>query len=98
AIRSVLPENRKLKLNSPKQHNHYSSHLERRVIREFHDHLNRQKVILHQAAGVDLNRVRVKVEILPWLKLRLGDFLPFLLQHQSRHLTQAEEAAGVSST
>lgn len=92
-IQTVLPENRKKKLKSPGHHNYLSSELNRKVLDVFRSYLEEQNTILLESDRVNLNKTKVSIEIMPWLKLRLGDFLPFLIKHQSRHLLQAMEAA-----
>lgn len=45
--------------------------------------------LLHLSRSTDLNRIRIGISILPWLKLRLGDVFQFVIAHQERHLRQA---------
>jgi len=46
--------------------------------------------IIEQAAKVDLNRARVPVTIAPWIKLKLGDCLRVVVNHNLRHVLQAQ--------
>lgn len=94
SISSILPENRAKKLNSPKQHNHFASARTKNDLLVFDEKLKTLYQLLKEAKSVDLNKAKVAIEIMPILKLRLGDFFPFLILHQSRHLDQAMEAAG----
>ena len=46
--------------------------------------------LLRRARMADMNRIRIGISIMPWLKLRLGDVFQFLVAHQERHVVQAE--------
>lgn len=46
--------------------------------------------LLRSARTVNMNRIRIGISILPWLKLRVGDVFQFLIAHQERHIQQAE--------
>lgn len=94
-IQSVLPENRKKKMKTPARHNHLHSNLRMDELNNLEANLKALDHMLDEALTYDLNRIKVQIEIMPLLKLRLGDFFPFLIKHQSRHLHQALEAAGI---
>lgn len=94
-IQSVLPSSRKKKLKSPVQHNYAGKEADRKVLMEFLDHQRRLLFLLEEAEEVSLNKTRVTIEIMKFLKLRLGDFFPFLIWHQARHLDQGAEAAAM---
>lgn len=96
SIRTVSPETRKVKLKSPKAHNQaklVSIPMTKDELLRFRNHLDGIRLVLEKSKEVSLKRTRISIEIAPWLKLSLGDFLPFLITHQSRHLDQAMEAA-----
>jgi len=95
SISSILPENRHKKLKSPKQHNHFESARSKEDIHFFAEKLEQLNQLVGDAKSIDLNKAKVSIEIMPLLKLRLGDFFPFLILHQSRHLEQAMEATGL---
>lgn len=48
--------------------------------------------LLQKLQGVQLNRNRIAISIMPMIKLKLGDILCFLVQHQQRHIDQAVRA------
>ncbi len=96
SIQSILPENRNKKIKSPKQHNHFASLRSHKDLKEFEKALFEIQELLDAAKEINLNKTKVSIEIMPLLKLRLGDFFPFLILHQSRHLAQAKEAAGLN--
>jgi hypothetical protein len=52
---------------------------------------NQEKLLafLRQAQTSDMNKIKIPISILPWIKLRLGDVFQFLIAHQERHLLQA---------
>ena len=45
--------------------------------------------LLRLSRSTDLNRIRIGISILPWMKLRLGDVFQFVIEHQERHMQQA---------
>jgi hypothetical protein len=47
-------------------------------------------ICLQGARSADLNKIRIPVSILPWLKLKLGDVLQFTIAHDERHIRQAK--------
>jgi hypothetical protein len=80
------------KMKSPKDHSPKTiieSHL---VISEFIDQQEKLLQLLRKAKGVDLNKNRVGISIAPFIKLKLGDVLMFLIAHIVRHTQQAERA------
>ncbi len=80
------------KMNSPKDHSPKTiieSHL---VIAEFIDQQEKLLALLNASKKFDLNLVKVGVSIAPFIKLKLGDVLMFMVAHQIRHLLQAERA------
>lgn len=55
--------------------------------------LNQQKQLLElvqKCREVDLNKTKTAVSISKMLKLKLGDTIRFLVNHQDRHIVQAE--------
>jgi DinB superfamily len=80
------------KMNSPKDHSPkiiIDSHL---VISEFIDQQEKLLALLNTAKKFDLNTLKVGISIAPFIKLKLGDVLMFLIAHQVRHILQAERA------
>lgn len=49
---------------------------------------------LKSARTADLNKIKIPVSIVKWLKLRLGDVFGFLIAHNERHLQQAKRNLG----
>lgn len=89
SIQSVLPENIHKKMKAVKKHNHLNSQLSKNEIKQFEENLNRLSVILEKSNRISLNKTKVRIEVMPIFKLRLGDIFQFMVYHQSRHLVQA---------
>jgi len=61
-----------------------------KVVAEF---IHQQEIMLKyliQARETDLNRIRIPISILNWVKLKLGDVFQFIIAHDERHLQQAK--------
>ncbi len=46
---------------------------------------------LKQARQTDMNKIRIPISILRWVKLKLGDVFQFIVAHNERHLQQAKK-------
>lgn len=64
------------------------------VVAEFIQQQETLLSLLRRARSADLNRIRIGLSIMPWLKLKLGDVFQFLVAHQDRHMVQAAKVAG----
>ena len=54
--------------------------------------------LIGQARAVDLAAVRVPISIAPFIRLKLGDVLMFVIAHSMRHFRQAERALAAGTT
>lgn len=45
---------------------------------------------LEKARKADLGSCRIPVSILPWIKLKVGDIFPIVIEHDERHVRQAK--------
>jgi hypothetical protein len=72
-----------------KDKNPLHAQLDIEVITEFIRQQNELLKVLNKAAGVNLSKVKCKLT-LPLLKFNLGDTLRFIINHQIRHLQQAD--------
>jgi hypothetical protein len=61
------------------------------AVAEFIENQERLLKLLAASRSTDLNKIKIPISILPWIKLRLGDVFQFLIAHQERHLQQAEK-------
>jgi len=68
----------------------------RAMLAEFIDQQETMLQLLHAAAAVNLNQVRIPISIMPWLRLKLGDTFSFVIAHIERHVLQAERAMAVA--
>ncbi len=58
------------------------------------NYINHQKhliALLEKARQHDLNSVRIPISIAPFIKLKLGDVLRFIVAHQQRHMLQMQK-------
>jgi hypothetical protein len=84
------------KMKSPKNHeptNNADSYLE---IAEFIEQQEKILLLLEQARGIDMNKIKVPISISPFIKLKLGDVFMFLIAHNQRHVLQAEKALSIN--
>ncbi|MGV3587008.1 MAG: DinB family protein [Adhaeribacter sp.] len=61
------------------------------VVAEFIQQQETLLTYIKQSRQVDLNKIKIPVSILKWIKLNLGDVLQFLIAHNERHLQQAKK-------
>ncbi len=60
------------------------------VVAEFIQQQEQLLSYLKQARQTDMNRIRIPISILSWMKLKLGDVFLFIIAHDERHLLQAK--------
>lgn len=65
------------------------------TLAQFIDQQERLLKLIEQARTVDLNRVRIPISIVQWIRLKLGDTFGFYVAHHRRHVFQAERALAV---
>jgi len=68
------------------------SQLDKGVLMEYLDHQRHLLQLLAKAPESNLNRRAVRVEVMPFLRVKTGDTFRFLIAHQERHLQQAARA------
>lgn len=87
--RIMAPETSKKKYKAFKGHIPSEELDPSAVLTEF---LRQEDLLLsfvRQARGIDPALVRIPVSISPWIRLKLGDTLRFIVAHNKRHLLQA---------
>lgn len=89
SIDMVRPANVK-KHKTLKHMNPNNSLLTLEVLEEFLRHQQTLLTLLSKAASADLNRKTIPIEFMRLLKMRTGEALEFLVQHQQRHIGQAQ--------
>ena len=62
-----------------------------KIVAEFIQQQEQHLSYLKQARQTDMNKVRIPISILSWLKLKLGDVFQFIVAHNERHLQQAKK-------
>ena len=96
-VQSVDPANMsKKKLKSPKHHNHCNSNINKDTVSEFIHHQNKLIDILEQAKSININKAKVKIEIMKLIKLTLGDMFNFFVTHEQRHIIQAKNVLALA--
>ena len=60
------------------------------VVAEFIQQQETLLAYLQQARQTDLNKIKIPISIMKWLKLKLGDVFQFLIAHNERHMVQAK--------
>jgi len=61
-----------------------------KIVAEFINQQEQLICYLKQARQSDLNKIRIPISILKWVKLKLGDVIQFLVAHNERHMQQAK--------
>ena len=90
-VQSVAPDNiGKKKMNSPKHHNYCNSNINKDTVSEFIHHQQKLIEILEKAKSININKAKVKIEIMKLIKLTLGDMFNFFVTHEQRHIIQAK--------
>jgi len=90
-IRIMDPKTSKSKYKAFKDHQPAVSLDAHAVVAEF---IRQQEVLLlllRQAKKADLNKIRIPISIMKWLRLKLGDVFQFIIAHNERHLQQAKK-------
>jgi len=60
------------------------------VVAEFIQQQEQLLNYLKQARQTDMNRIRIPISIMSWIKLKLGDVFQFIIAHDERHMQQAK--------
>ena len=61
-----------------------------KVVAEFIQQQEQLLSYLKLARHTDMNRIRIPISIVSWVKLKLGDVFQFIIAHDERHLQQAK--------
>ncbi len=88
---SMLPKENFKKMKTFKDKNPNSSPLTAQVIEEFIQQQYTILNLLEEAKQVNLMKIKISISISKWIKLRLGDTFRFLINHNYRHLVQAQK-------
>jgi hypothetical protein len=80
------------KMQAPADKVPSSSDLNKNIINTFIEQQKSYLEVLKTAEGKNLNKVKIKVTISKWVKLKLGDALRVTIFHNERHIRQAIKA------
>lgn len=89
-IRIMDPQTSKSKYKAFKDHQPSQALDAHAVVAEFIRQQETFLLLLRQAKKTDLNKIRIPISILKWLRLKLGDVFQFIVAHNERHLQQAK--------
>ncbi len=87
---SMLPKENMKKMKSPKDKNPVGKTLDKSVIKNLIKNLETLSSLLEQSKSVNLEKVKIKISISKLIQLKLGDTFRFIVNHNERHLAQAE--------
>jgi DinB superfamily len=91
--RSLEPNSR-FKIKTPPRFEPVNVPPRARAIADFAQRQDELSLLLREASGLDLRRVKVASPFNPKLKYNLYSCFSVLAAHERRHLTQAEAAVG----
>ena len=89
-VKSILPKEKLNKIKTTKDKDPINSKLGKSTIERFIANQNSFLELLEKAKIVDLNKIKTKISITNLIKIKLGDTLMFLNNHNFRHLVQIE--------
>jgi DinB superfamily len=80
------------KMQAPRNHRPAMDIDNNKVIQEFLQQEHLLLDLLEQAAGVNIEKIRIPISISRFIRLQLGDTFRFLIAHHQRHFVQANNA------
>jgi hypothetical protein len=83
------PSNKMKKYKAVKNHLPSASLDEHKVVAEFIEQQETLLKLLKESEDLDLNKVKIPISIMKWLRLKLGDVFRFIVAHDERHIQQA---------
>jgi len=94
---SMLPKEKLNKMKTFKDKNPANSKLDIKVLDRFVEQQKHLLKLLDMSNKVSLEKVRIKTTLSSLLRLKLGDTFQFVINHNIRHLKQAEEVLRLAS-
>jgi hypothetical protein len=67
-----------------------------RVVAEFIEQQETLLKLLKMSENIDLNKGKIGISIMKWLKLKVGDVFRFIIAHNERHIQQASRNLAVA--
>jgi len=86
----MLPKDRLNKMKTFKDKDPINNLLDKSTLDEFIIQQEKLLNLLHTAQQVDLNKVKIKISISNFIRLKLGDTFQFYINHIIRHLAQID--------
>ncbi|KMQ63038.1 hypothetical protein ACM46_13930 [Chryseobacterium angstadtii] len=87
---SMLPKEKLNKMKTLSNMNPIHSELNKTVVEEFIRQQNQILELLEKSKNINLNKVKTSISITRLIKLKLGDTFRFVINHNTRHMKQAE--------
>ena len=94
-VNIIKPKEKLNKMKTGKTVNPIGSNLDTQVIDKFVQQQEQMLELLNEARKVSLTKTKTSISLTPFIKLRLGDTLRFVVYHNQRHVLQAEKVLGV---
>lgn len=88
--KSMLPKDKLSKMKTLKNKNPLHATLDRGTIEKFIQQQIKMINLLQASRSVSLNKVKISISIARFIKLKLGDTFRFVINHNIRHMKQAE--------
>lgn len=79
-------------MNTFKEMNPFEKKLDQSVIDKFIKQQKELLDLLKSAESKNLTKIKTRISISKWIKLRLGDTFRVIIYHNFRHIKQAEKA------
>ncbi len=90
--KGMLPKENTKKIKTFKDKNPLNWELDIQVLEAFIDQQRHLISLLKLAENKNLNKIKTGISITKWIKLRLGDTFRIVINHNERHIRQAENA------
>ncbi|MCR4029301.1 MULTISPECIES: DinB family protein [Flavobacterium] len=88
---SMLPKGKLNKMKTFKDKNPLNTKLDKSVIDRFLNQQIKLLDLLNQSRNVSLNKVKIKISISKFIRLKLGDTFHFFVNHNIRHFNQIDQ-------
>lgn len=89
---SMKTDMKKKKMKTPKDKNPTGQTLTKSTFEDFICNLQTLALLLQKSREINLEKVKIRISISKLIKINLGDSFRFLINHNERHLQQAEKA------
>lgn len=87
---SMLPKENFRKMQTSKTKNPEGKSLDKKVLDQFIENLKFLIELMEKSGHKNLQKVTITTSFSPFVKIRLGDTFRFVVNHNERHLQQAE--------